>query len=232
VALSDGPSNHDQLIEVLRGLQSSYPNLRLILVLDSYDRSLVVSAMRAGARGLFCRASQPFRALCRCITVVHQGQFWANTEQIGYVVEALTLNYSPRVVNAKGVGVLTPREEQVVNLVVEGISNREMAQQLDIKENTVKKALQRIYDKLGVSNRVELVLYVLTHRTTEKGNSVPAERLTSSSDSEEPQPASTLGRHCVPNRMSAESRRDQEKAETVRAFAWASSAGQNHNPIS
>ena len=114
VALSDDPSNHDQLIEVLRGLHSSYAKLRLILVLDSYDRSLVVNAMRAGARGLFCRASQPFRALCRCITVVHQGQFWANTEQIGYVVDALTLNYSPRVVNAKGVGLLTPREEQVV----------------------------------------------------------------------------------------------------------------------
>src|ERR1700756_63669 len=193
VALSDDPSNHDQLIEVLRGLHSSYAKLRLILVLDSYDRSLVVNAMRAGARGLFCRASQPFRALCRCITVVHQGQFWANTEQIGYVVDALTLNYSPRVLNAKGIGLLTPREEQVVSLVVEGTINREMALQLDIKENTVKKSLQRIYDKLGVSNRVELVLYALTHRGTEKkDNSVPAERFTISSDSEEPEPVSTL----------------------------------------
>jgi DNA-binding NarL/FixJ family response regulator len=196
VAMSDEPSNHDQLMEVLRGLHSSYPHLRLILVLDSYDRSLVISAMRAGARGLFCRASQPFRALCRCITVVHQGQFWANTEQISYLVEALSLNYSPRVVNAKGVGLLTPREEQVVNLVVEGISNRKVAQQLDIKENTVKKSLLRIYDKLGVSNRVELVLYALTHRGTEKGNSVPAERLPfqaiNSSDNDEPKAASML----------------------------------------
>jgi DNA-binding CsgD family transcriptional regulator len=68
------------------------------------------------------------------------------------------------VVNAKGEGVLTAREDQVVSLVAEGISNREIAGQLSIKENTVKKSLLRIYDKLGVSNRVELVLYALTDR--------------------------------------------------------------------
>jgi DNA-binding NarL/FixJ family response regulator len=123
--------------------------------------------MRAGARGLFCRASQPFRALRRCITVVYQGQFWANSEQIGYLVEALRLNFSPRVVKAKGV-VLTAREEQVVDLVVEGITTRNMAQQLGVKENTVKKSLQRIYEKLGISNRVDLVLYALTHREAER----------------------------------------------------------------
>src|SRR5262249_2720527 len=173
VLLGDGPSDHDNLIQILRTLHNHHPHVGLILLLDRYDRSLVVDAMRSGARGLFCRASQPFRALCRCITVVHQGQFWANTEQIGYLVEALSLNFFPRVVNAKGVGLLTAREVQVVDLVVEGISNREMAQQLDIKENTVKKSLQRIYDKLGVSNRVELVLYALTHRGTERTNSVP-----------------------------------------------------------
>jgi DNA-binding CsgD family transcriptional regulator len=68
------------------------------------------------------------------------------------------------VINAKGEGLLSPREEQVVNLVAEGIGNREVALQLGIKENTVKKSLLRIYDRLGVSNRVELVLYALTHR--------------------------------------------------------------------
>jgi len=59
---------------------------------------------------------------------------------------------------ARGEALLTPREDQVVNLVAEGIGNRDIAQQLGIKENTVKKSLMRIYDKVGVSNRVELVL--------------------------------------------------------------------------
>ena len=59
--------------------------------------------------------------------------------------------------------VLTPREEQIVNLVTEGLNNREIARELNLKENTVKNSLLRIYDKLGVFNRVELVLYALSH---------------------------------------------------------------------
>ena len=168
VLLGDGPADHDRLIETLRALHANHPRLGLILLLDSYDRNLVVNAMRAGVRGLFCRPSQTFRALCRCITVVFHGQYWANTEQVGYVVDALSSASSTRVINVKGEGMLTPREEQIVNLVAEGICNREIAQQLGIKENTVKKSLLRTYDKLGVSNRVELVLYALTHRGSQK----------------------------------------------------------------
>ncbi len=167
--LGDGPSDHDHLVETLRSLHANFPRLGLILLLDSYDRNLVVHAMRSGVRGLFCRASQPFRALCRCISVVHQGQYWANTEQLGFVVEALSSAPVTRVINTKGEGMLTPREEQIVNLVAEGIGNREIADQLGIKENTVKKCLLRTYDKLGVSNRVELVLYTLAHRGAEIG---------------------------------------------------------------
>jgi len=164
VLLGDVPSDHDHLVQILRTLHANHPNVGLILLLDSYDRQLVVNAMRAGVRGLFCRACQPFRALCRCISVVHQGQYWANTEQVGYVIDALSSMPPARVIGANGVGLLTAREEQVVNLVAEGIGNRDIAAQLGIKENTVKKSLLRIYDKLGVSNRVELVLYTLTHR--------------------------------------------------------------------
>ena len=176
VLLGDSNADHDHLIDTLRDLHTNQPNIGLILLLDNYDRNFVVNAMRAGARGLFCRACQPFRALCRCISVVYQGQFWANTEQMGYVIEALGSAPTGRVINAKGEGLLTPREEQVVGLVAEGIGNREVAQQLGIKENTVKKSLLRIYDKLGVSNRVELVLYALTHRGAEKSSSTPGKR--------------------------------------------------------
>lgn len=176
VLLGDGPSDQHQLIDSLRALHASYPNIGIILLLDGSDRNLVVDAMRAGARGLFCRACQPFRALCRCISVVHQGQFWANTAQMGYVIEALNSAPAARVINARGEGLLTLREEQVAGLVAEGTGNREVGQQLGIKESTVKKSLQRIYDKLGVSNRVELVLYALTHRGAEKKPSTIATR--------------------------------------------------------
>jgi DNA-binding NarL/FixJ family response regulator len=70
VLLSDDSSDHEHLIDTIRSPHGNFPDIRLILLSDSYDRSLVVNAMRAGARGLFCRASQPFCALRRCIIVV------------------------------------------------------------------------------------------------------------------------------------------------------------------
>ena len=173
VLVSDSPTDHIHLIDTLRGLHANHPGIRLILLLDSYDRSLIVDALRAGARGLFCRVSQRFQALSRCISVVHQGQIWASTEHVGYLIEALRSSSSPRIINASGEGLLTARENQVVSLVAEGIVNREIAQQLGVKENTVKKSLLRIYDKIGVSNRVELVLYVLTHGSTQTGAPSP-----------------------------------------------------------
>jgi DNA-binding NarL/FixJ family response regulator len=162
--LADGiKDDRDRLYELIRGVHSVYPNLAIVLLLDNYDRELVVNSLRAGARGLFCLASMPFKSLCRCITSVHQGQYWTNTEQMRYVIDALSIGPSVRLINSRGQVVLTPREEQTVNLVTEGLNNREIARELNLKENTVKKSLLRIYDKLGVSNRVELVLYALSH---------------------------------------------------------------------
>jgi len=165
LVLADGlTDDRERLYELLRGVHSGYPNLAVVLLLDNYDRELVVNSLRAGARGLFCLASMPFKSLCRCITSVHQGQYWTNTEQMHFVIDALSIGASVRLINSRGQVVLTPREEQTVNLVTEGMNNREIARELNLKENTVKKSLLRIYDKLGVSNRVELVLYALSHR--------------------------------------------------------------------
>jgi DNA-binding NarL/FixJ family response regulator len=164
VLLSDGlTDDRGKLYELLRGIHSAHPRAAVVLLIDRYDRELVVNSLRAGARGLFCLASMPFKALCRCVTSVYQGQYWTNTEQMRFVIDALSIAPSLRVMNSRGQVVLTQREEQTVNLVVEGLTNREIANELSIKENTVKKSLLRIYDKLGVSNRVELVLYALSH---------------------------------------------------------------------
>jgi DNA-binding NarL/FixJ family response regulator len=174
VLLSDSSLDHDGLLNTLRVLHASHPLVSFILLLDCCDRKLVVNAMRTGARGLFDRANQSFRALCRCIAAVHQGQFWMDTEQVAYIVEAIGSALPARVIDAKGERLLTAREEQVVSLVADGAVNRTIAKELGIKENTVKKSLMRIYDKLGVCNRVELVLYALTHRGVEQ---IPASAL-------------------------------------------------------
>jgi DNA-binding NarL/FixJ family response regulator len=78
---------------------------------------------------------------------------------LGSVSEAPSL----RVLNSNGRQLLTPREEQVVALVAEGLGNRDTARELNLSEHTIKKYLFRIFDKLGISSRVELVLYAVHH---------------------------------------------------------------------
>jgi DNA-binding NarL/FixJ family response regulator len=157
---------------LLRRIHISFPMVSKILLLESFDRELVINAFRSGARGLFCFAVSPFRALCKCIQVVHRGQIWATAQQIEYLVEMVSQVPSLRVVNANGNTLVTPREEQVVALVAEGLSNREIAQELGVSEHTVKKYVFRIFEKLGISTRVELALYAVNH-----GSHRPAEWL-------------------------------------------------------
>jgi DNA-binding NarL/FixJ family response regulator len=156
--------------DIIRDLKSIPSQAAIVLVVDSYDRELVVNALRAGARGIFCEATQTFKALCKCIHAVHEGQIWTNTEQMEYVIEALADSPPIKITDAKGETLLTTRENQVVSLVAEGLGNRAVAKRLSITENTVKKSLLRIFDKLGISNRVELVLYAMSSRQTRHAN--------------------------------------------------------------
>lgn len=155
--------NQSSGLTLLRRLHLEYPQVMKVLLLESCDRELVVKAFRSGARGLFCFAESPFRALCKCIQVVHQGQIWATAQQLDYLIDLVSQVPSLRVVNANGNNLLTPREEQVVALVAEGFANREIAHELGLSEHTVKKYIFRIFDKLGISTRVELVLYAVSH---------------------------------------------------------------------
>jgi DNA-binding NarL/FixJ family response regulator len=148
---------------LLRWLHVSHPVVAPILLVESYEREMVVNAFRAGVRGLFLFNQAPFRMLCKCINAVTSGQIWINSQQMHYVLEALSEVDTLRVVNSSGKPLLTPREEQVVALVADGLTNREAAHELGISEHTVKKYLLRIFDKLGISTRVELVLYAVSH---------------------------------------------------------------------
>ncbi len=147
----------------LRRLHLSHPESATIVLTESYDRDFVISAFRSGARGIFCLADTQFRLLCRCIQRVADGQIWANSEQLNFLLEMVSQVPSVRVVNSRGLQILTPREEQVVALVAESLSNRDIARELTLSEHTVKKYLFRIFDKLGISSRVELALYAVNH---------------------------------------------------------------------
>jgi len=159
---------------VVRRIHIAYPEIPKVLLVESYGRQLVVDAFRSGAKGIFCFTKAPFRALCRCILRVSQGEIWVNTEQLQFLIDVITQVPSLRVVNARGDQLLTPREEQVVALVAEGLSNRDVAKELRLSEHTVKKYLFRIFDKLGISTRVELVLYAVNHGDSRLAEWLPA----------------------------------------------------------
>jgi DNA-binding NarL/FixJ family response regulator len=160
---TDNPRDGSPDMTVIRRLHLAHPEVAKIILLNTYDREIVVNAFRSGARGLFCFSQYSVRLLSKCIQSVHQGQVWANSEQLQFIIEALSQVPSLHMVNSLGLRLLTPREEQVVALVADGLSNREVARELCLSEHTVKKYLFRIFDKLGISSRVELVLYALSH---------------------------------------------------------------------
>jgi DNA-binding NarL/FixJ family response regulator len=161
-----------ETMATLRRFHLSHPEVLKVLLVASSDRELVVSAFRSGARGIFTLAEGNLRVLCKCIVRVASGQIWANTEQLNYLIDLISEVPSLRVVNSSGQQLLTPREEQVVALVAEGLGNREIAQELNLSQHTIKKYLFHIFEKLGISTRVELVLYAVNH-----GDPRPAEWL-------------------------------------------------------
>jgi two-component system, NarL family, response regulator DegU len=150
-------------LSLLHWLHLSYPKIASVLLVDSDERELVVNALRAGAKGIFLFSQTPFPMLCKCIQCVSRGEVWINSQQMNYVLDALSEVPTLRVVNSNGRFLLTPREEQVVALVADGLTNRGVATELGLSEHTIKKYLLRIFDKVGISSRVELVLYAMSH---------------------------------------------------------------------
>ena len=150
-------------LAVARELRASYPSLHIIIMLGSCVPTLVVEAFRSGAHGVLSR-DDSFDVLCRCIRRVHEGQVWANSQQLHFVIEALAKNASAHISGVSGAKLLTDREESLVELVAEGFTNRDISQQLKLSEHTVRNYLFRIFNKLGTSNRLELAVYVLNRR--------------------------------------------------------------------
>lgn len=142
---------------ILRELHSSQTKTRLILLLGSRERELVIDAFRGGARGVVFR-DEPLDTLAKCIRAVHRGQVWASSLHLGYLLDVLS-QMPMRLHDSQGMELLSKREAEVTRLVAEGLTNRGISAQLRLSEHTVRNYLFRIFDKLGVSTRVELVLY-------------------------------------------------------------------------
>ena len=152
-------------LEVLRELQLAVPGTRTVMLLDFAERGLVVEAFRSGARGIFCR-SDPLKMLTRCVHKVHDGQLWISSAQFEFLLESLAQAPATQIVDTRGTNLLSKREQDVVRWLAEGNSNSEIARKLNISENTVKNYLFHIFNKLGVSSRVEVVMYAANQRAS------------------------------------------------------------------
>src|ERR1700674_2801022 len=154
---------------VVKEARAAYPHTRIIVLVDSPERALVVEGFRVGADGVFSRG-ETFEMLCKCIRAVGAGQIWADLNQQRFIIEALATGGPQPIKGANGANLLTKREEGLVRLVAEGLTNRDISHQLGLTEHTVRNYLFRIFNKLGTSNRLELALYVIKQRGASQGS--------------------------------------------------------------
>jgi two-component system nitrate/nitrite response regulator NarL len=156
-ALEDGPMNG---FRVLQRIQTSGVNTAVVMLMDRNERELVVDSFRGGAKGVFCRGSS-VRNLSKCIRTVHSGQLWVSNDQLMFLLDLITRLKPLHLSQSKDMRQLTRREADVVRLVTDGMKNSDIARELHVAEHTVRNYLYRVFDKLGLSSRVELVLHAL-----------------------------------------------------------------------
>ena len=150
-------------LDALPQIRAASPSVKLIVLLEESDNRFAIVAFRGGADGVISPAIDGFSCLCRCVEQVNAGQVWANSAQLHQVLEEFSRRASVQVVSNTGAALLTRREEEVVHLVEDGLTNRQIAVKLGLSAHTVRNNLFRIYEKLGVSTRVELALYTMRH---------------------------------------------------------------------
>jgi two-component system nitrate/nitrite response regulator NarL len=155
-------------LETLRELSESNHQVRVIILTASIDRPQMLQALQLGARGIVLKESAT-QVLLKSLTAVMEGGYWVGKESVPDLKE-LVLKDMPSVEdeapNTKWG--LTRREMQMVSAIVEGSSNRDIAQKFGVREDTVKHHLTSIFSKLGVTTRLELALFALDNKLVSK----------------------------------------------------------------
>ena len=150
-------------LEVLRELSESAAAVRTFLLAAAIEKEQIIEALQMGARGVVLKESAT-QLLFKSIRTVMAGQFWVGREKVSDLVAALRgLVVSGGEKPDKNFG-LTRRELEIVSTIVAGYTNRDIAQKFSLSEDTVKHHLTHIFDKLGVSSRLELAMFAVNHR--------------------------------------------------------------------
>ncbi len=143
---------------------------RVAVVLQEPDQEMTLELFRRGAHAIVSREVEP-EMLVECLRKVAAGEPWLESRAIAWVLDAFR-NQGLRPTGSRPKVQLTPKESLIVSCVTQGMKNKEIALRVGTTEQVVKNYLRKVYDKLGVADRLELALYCLNHRVVH--NEVPA----------------------------------------------------------
>jgi two-component system nitrate/nitrite response regulator NarL len=150
-------------LEAMRAIMSGSPTVKIILLTSTITTQQIIEALQIGARGIVLKDALTDH-LTSSIRTVYSGDYWIGGRRVVNLVGALhDLMKQAAPPERKTFG-LTPREMQVVGCIVEGCSNRDIAKQFGLSEETVKRHLSNTFDKTGVSTRLELAMFAIAHR--------------------------------------------------------------------
>jgi DNA-binding NarL/FixJ family response regulator len=152
-------------VEVIAEMLRQNPEVRFVVVTPGADEDLTLDLFRRGAHGIVSREVEP-ELLVECLRKVAAGETWLDAQAIRWVMEAYR-NQNSRPSGAKPKVQLTPKETLIVSCVTQGMKNKEIALRVGTTEQVVKNYLRKVYDKLGVADRLELALYCLSHHVVD-----------------------------------------------------------------
>jgi DNA-binding NarL/FixJ family response regulator len=154
-------------LEAMRAIMTKSPRVKIVLLTSTITSQQIIEALQIGARGIVLKDAV-VGDLGNALRAVLGGDYWIGGERVANLVKALQelMAKAAAVPERKTYG-LTPRELEVVTCIVEGCSNRDIAKQFTISEETVKRHLSNVFDKTGVSTRLELALFSIAHKLVE-----------------------------------------------------------------
>lgn len=153
-------------LQAARILSTTYPHINIVVLVEVTERNEIMAAFRSGARGVFCRTGA-LTEFKRCAFAVSQGQIWVDSGSADYLLDAIKSTPSCDAIG--DLQTLSKREIEVAEFAAQGLTNKQIADHLGLSEHTVKNYLFRVFEKLKISNRIELLFLLVNER---KGNGV------------------------------------------------------------
>ena len=163
-------------VDAIPELVRRAPEAKLIVQVTDNDESNTVELYRRGVRGVVPRSISP-DLLIKCVRKIADGETWIDNQSISWVIDAYR-SQATTLTNPRSQPKLSKKELAIIGCITRGMRNKEIAYQIGTTEQVIKNYLRKVYDKLGVSDRLELALYCLHHQLLKKydqeGNEIPA----------------------------------------------------------